>query len=166
MKWLKKRYWNTRKGDNWVFSSRKGDNPIELIRHTNIKTNIGHIKVRGDASVFDGNLTYWSTRMGKHPQMPKRTASLIKKQKGKCAHCKLFFREEDVIETDHIIPTAAGGKDEYKNLQLLHRHCHDKKTKSDLKIIDNYQRRKRMEEFYKWFNKLNWIWKEDITTMI
>ena len=24
-----------------------------------------------------------------------------------------------------------GGKDEYKNLQLLHRHCHQNKTRSD-----------------------------------
>jgi RNA-directed DNA polymerase len=60
----------------------------------------------------------------------------------------------------------AGGKDEYKNLQLLHRHCHDKKTKSDLKVVKDYQRQKRIEEFYRWFNKLNWIWKEDIPTMI
>ena len=166
LKWLKKRYWNSIKGDNWVFSSRKGNNPIELIRHTNIKTNIGYTKVRGEASIFDGNLTYWSTRMGRHPQMPQRTASLLKKQKGKCTHCELFFLENDVIETDHIIPTASGGKDEYINLQLLHRHCHDTKTKSDLKIIENYQRTKRIDEFYKWFNKQNWIWKEDIPTMI
>ena len=166
LKWLKKRYWNKIKGDNWVFSSRYENDLFELIRHTNIKTNIGHIKVRGNSSIFDGNLTYWSTRMGKHPQMPKRTASLLKKQKGRCTLCQLFFREEDVIETDHITPTAAGGKDEYKNLQLLHRHCHDKKTKSDLRIINNFQRSKRMDEFYKWFNKQNWIWKEDIPTMV
>ena len=29
------------------------------------------------------------------------------------------------MEVDHIVPRAIGGKDEYKNLQLLHRHCHD-----------------------------------------
>ncbi|MCZ8241263.1 MAG: HNH endonuclease signature motif containing protein, partial [Microcystis sp. LE19-131.1A] len=26
---------------------------------------------------------------------------------------------------------SLGGKDEYKNLQLLHRHCHDDKSASD-----------------------------------
>ena len=166
LRWLKNKYWNRVKDDNWVFSSRYESDLFELIRHTNIKTSIGYTKVIGKTSIFDGNLTYWSTRMGKHPQMPKRTASLLKKQKGKCTHCGLFFREKDVIETDHIIPTASGGKDEYKNLQLLHRHCHDTKTKSDLKIIENYQRAKRIDEFYKWFNKQNWIWKGDIPTMI
>jgi len=166
LKWLKSRYWNTINGDNWVFSSRKGDNLIELIRHTNIKTSIGFTKVKGHSSIFDGNLTYWSIRMGKHPEMPKRTALMLKKQKGKCNHCGLFFRENDVIETDHIIPTAAGGKDDYKNLQLLHRHCHDNKIKSDLKLINDYQRDKRIKELYKWFNKQNWIWNDDIPMLI
>ncbi|WP_162528368.1 HNH endonuclease, partial [Microcystis aeruginosa] len=31
----------------------------------------------------------------------------------------------------HIHPLSLGGKDEYKNLQLLHRHCHDDKSASD-----------------------------------
>lgn len=52
--------------------------------------------------------------MGKHPEMPKTRATLLKRQKGKCAHCNLFFKENDVIELDHIQPTSKGGKDEYK----------------------------------------------------
>ncbi|MCE2673997.1 MAG: HNH endonuclease [Microcystis sp. 53598_E5] len=28
-------------------------------------------------------------------------------------------------------PLSLGGKDEYKNLQLLHRHCHDEKSASN-----------------------------------
>jgi RNA-directed DNA polymerase len=35
------------------------------------------------------------------------------------------------MELDHIIPKSQGGKDEYKNWQLLHRHCHDTKTARD-----------------------------------
>ena len=35
------------------------------------------------------------------------------------------------MEIDHIIPKSLGGKDKYTNLQLLHRHCHDKKTATD-----------------------------------
>ena len=63
--------------------------------------------------------------------MSKRVAALLKQQQGKCAHCGLFFRENDVIEVDHIIPKSQGGLDEYKNRQLLHRHCHDTKTAID-----------------------------------
>ena len=32
---------------------------------------------------------------------------------------------------DHIIPKAEGGKDQYSNYQLLHRHCHHQKTAED-----------------------------------
>lgn len=63
--------------------------------------------------------------------MPKRVTTLLKKQKGKCTHCELFFRESDVLEVDHKIPKSQGGKDIYDNFQLLHRHCHDKKTAND-----------------------------------
>jgi RNA-directed DNA polymerase len=64
--------------------------------------------------------------------MPNRKAKLLKLQKGKCPWCSLSFQEWDVLEVDHIIPISLRGKDEYKNLQLLHRHCHDEKTALDL----------------------------------
>ena len=63
--------------------------------------------------------------------MPKRVTTLLKKQKGKCTHCGLYLREKDLLEVDHIIPRTKGGKDEYKNLQVLHKHCHDTKTAED-----------------------------------
>ncbi|WP_231943073.1 HNH endonuclease [Calothrix sp. NIES-3974] len=63
--------------------------------------------------------------------MPTRVAILLKKQKGKCPWCGLTFKDGDVMEIDHITPKTLGGKDEYKNWQLLHRHCHDKKTATD-----------------------------------
>ncbi len=69
--------------------------------------------------------------MGRHPEMPIRVSLLLKKQKGKCTYCGLNFKDEDIIEIDHIIPKSQGGKDEYENWQLLHRHCHDSKTAKD-----------------------------------
>ncbi len=45
--------------------------------------------------------------MGNSPELSKRVAALLKHQKGKCAHCSLFFRENDVIEVDHRIPKSA-----------------------------------------------------------
>jgi len=35
------------------------------------------------------------------------------------------------MEIDHIKPKKEGGKDVYANLQLLHGHCHDTKTRKD-----------------------------------
>ena len=72
--------------------------------------------------------------MGRHPEVNGRVAALLKRQKGKCPECKLYLKEGDILEVDHIIPRSHGGKDEYVNLQLLHRHCHDIKTARDYQL--------------------------------
>ena len=129
--WVANKYWQTIGEDNWVFATRyEGENPRRLLSHGATEI-VRHVKVKGDASPYDGNLVYWSTRMGQHPEVTKTVATLLKKQKGKCAYCELHFTEESVLEVDHIIPKSKGGKDEYKNKQLLHRHCHDEKTARD-----------------------------------
>ncbi|WP_452039078.1 group II intron reverse transcriptase [Aetokthonos hydrillicola] len=129
--WVTKKYWHTIGGNNWVFSTAQEDkNPTRLYRHDETPI-VRHVKVKGEASPYNGNLVYWSSRMGTHPEMPKKVATLLKQQKGKCAFCGLYFRTEDLLEVDHIIPRSKRGKDEYKNLQVLHKHCHDSKTALD-----------------------------------
>jgi RNA-directed DNA polymerase len=123
-------YWMTIGDDNWVFAARKVNKPLRLLNHADTPI-VRHVKVKGESSPYDGNLVYWSKRKGENPEMPTRVVTLLKKQKGKCAQCNLHFREEDVMEIDHIIPKSKGGKDKYDNWQLLHRHCHDTKTTSD-----------------------------------
>ena len=130
-RWVADKYWHKVGNANWVFSSTKdGEITTQLLKHSATPI-VRHVKVKGDASPYDGNLIYWSSRMGKNPEMPTRVAKLLKAQKGKCPHGGLHFRSGDVMEVDHIIPKSKGGRDEYKNLQLLHRHCHDKKTAND-----------------------------------
>lgn len=129
--WISRKYWQTIGGDQWVFATRLEDENPQILRKHNATPIVRHIKVKGDASPFNGDFIYWSTRMGKHPEAPHRVSMLLKRQKGKCAFCELFFRDGDVMEIDHKIPRSQGGKDEYRNLQLLHRHCHDVKTALD-----------------------------------
>lgn len=128
-----KKYWTIIGGNNWAFATREGlANPFRLLKHSEFScSSTDYVKVKGEKSPYDGDTVYWSSRMGAHLEMPGHKAHLLKKQKGKCAHCGLSFHEWDVIEVDHIIPRALGGKDENKNLQLLHRHCHDEKTRGD-----------------------------------
>ncbi|MBE9036100.1 group II intron reverse transcriptase/maturase [aff. Roholtiella sp. LEGE 12411] len=129
--WVSKRYWQSIGGKNWVFATRKeGLTPLRLLNHADTPI-VRHVKVKSESSPYDGNLVYWSTRRGNNPEMPIRISTLLKKQEGKCTHCEMFFRDDDVMEVDHITPKSQGGKDEYKNLQLLHRHCHDTKTAND-----------------------------------
>jgi RNA-directed DNA polymerase len=137
--WKAQKYWKRIGNDRWKFATKlESDDPIILVNHreTQIK-QIDFIKVKGEKSPFDGDLVYWSSRMGKHPQCSKTVASLLKRQKGKCPHCGLYFRDGDLWEKDHKNPRALGGKNGYENLQLLHRHCHDEKTKNDLELIRN-----------------------------
>jgi RNA-directed DNA polymerase len=77
--------------------------------------------------------------MGSHSELKVSVAKLFKKQSGKCNYCGLIFIDGEVVEIDHIIPKAIGGKQK-DNLQLLHKHCHDIKTSNDSKAI-------KLEEF-------------------
>ena len=132
--WVSKRYWQSIGSENWVFATRKeGLTPLRLLNHADTPI-VRHVKVKGESSPYDGNLVYWSTRMGNNPEMPNRISKILKKQKGKCTHCEMFFREDDVLEVDHKIPKSQGGRDSYDNWQLLHRHCHDTKTANDSSI--------------------------------
>src|SRR6266849_3365566 len=65
-KWVKKHYWRTIQGNTWTFAT-----PDETTRQTlrwHAATPIQrHIKVKGQASPFDGNLFYWAKRLKDHP---------------------------------------------------------------------------------------------------
>jgi RNA-directed DNA polymerase len=154
-KWIKNKYFQSYGGKNWIFATKKENNSMRLLSHPETKI-VRFVKVKGEASPYDGNLVYWSSRQGKNPEMPKRKASLLKKQKGKCTWCGLSFKDGDVIEKDHIIPKSNGGKDEYKNWQLLHRHCHDEKTSID-GSVDKSSKLPKLPD--------NWSWIEDMLVM-
>ena len=124
------KYWGIIEGDNWVFLCKQDNYTLSLEKYS--KTEIQrHIKVKDVSSPYNGNTVYWSTRRGRSPEMPARITRLLKAQKGKCNHCGLYFREEDEMEVDHIIPKKKGGSNKKDNLQLLHKHCHDTKTAND-----------------------------------
>ena len=130
----KDKYWRTVKDRNWCFSTENG---LELSNHaaTPIKR---HVKVKGNVSPYNGDWIYWSKRRGEYPETPTRVSKLLKEQKGICSHCGLYFTSTDIVEVDHITPKSLGGKDEYTNLQLLHKHCHDTKTASDGSLHKSY----------------------------
>jgi RNA-directed DNA polymerase len=113
-----------------VFATREDASALKLIAHSETEIR-RYVKVKGDASPYDGNWVYWSTRMGVHPEVSNRVATLLKRQKGKCSQCDNYFKDGDSLEVDHVVPKSKGGKDKYDNWQLLHRHCHDTKTASD-----------------------------------
>ena len=124
--WVASKYWRRAQG-TWTFASSEG---IWLRRHDQTPIR-RHIKVRGDASPFDGDWRYWAIRLRRHPELYGRDAILLQQQRGRCARCGLYFREKRSWEVDHIVPTSQGGARTLDNLQLLHPHCHDQKTATD-----------------------------------
>ncbi len=90
------------------------------------------IKVKGEASPYDGNLLYWAKRLKQHPLVNNEKAKLLKLQQGQCPRCGLYFKEGDLMEVDHSIPTALGGGKGLENKSVYHRHCHDEKTAEDM----------------------------------
>jgi RNA-directed DNA polymerase len=121
--WIIEKYWRLEQG-KWNFAPRQG-RPLYPHYQTPIKR---YTKVRGTKSPYDGDWLYWASRRGHQPGIPKRTAFLLKRQKGQCARCELYFKPDDTLQVDHIVPAAQGGADGYDNWQLLHTHCHHRKT--------------------------------------
>ncbi|MCL2923400.1 MAG: reverse transcriptase N-terminal domain-containing protein [Trichodesmium sp. MAG_R04] len=111
--WVKNKYFlNVKEARNWVLN----DGEYILNKHSDVSI-IRHIKVKGNKSPYDGDWTYWSSRIGKYPGLRKEVTTLFKRQKNKCASCGLTFRP---MEVDHIIPRSKVGDNKYKNKQLLH----------------------------------------------
>jgi RNA-directed DNA polymerase len=124
-KWVAQKYWHTMGKSKWVFSTSQ-----ENVLAHHARRVIRQKPVR-NGSPFDGDWMYWSSRLGRHPGIPPTTAYLLRKQKGQCPHCGLYFTTEALLERDHIIPVAHGGSRHRDNTQILHAHCHDVKTAND-----------------------------------
>jgi len=125
--WITKKYWKAEGGRQWNFMDNKG---AKLLLHSETEI-VRHVKVKGTASPMDGNLVYWSKRLRKSPVISTRVLKLMNRQKGKCTHCGMLFKDGDKWEVDHILPKSLGGKDWYTNLQLLHDYCHHEKSRTD-----------------------------------
>ncbi len=119
--WMAQRYWHQVEKRKWVFATPTG---AELRTHS--KTAIQrYTKVKGTASPYDGNLLYWSQRLKSHPLMHETKARLLQKQQGKCRWCELYFKEEDILEVDHL--DRNHNNNDLSNKMLLHRRCHDER---------------------------------------
>jgi RNA-directed DNA polymerase len=141
--WIAHRYWSMTEGHGWIFHPPHGGPHVYRHGHTPIRR---HVKVPGGRSPSDGDWGYGRTRLGHQPEVSPRVARLLKRQHGKCPECGLFFAAGDRMAVDHIIPQACGGSDGHDNRQLLHRHCHDRKTANDSHRLGTSDKRHVTEE--------------------
>jgi RNA-directed DNA polymerase len=124
--WVWKRYWHQLDTRVAFATSATDRDTVDLLTHSEMPIT-RHVKVRGNRSPYDGDWVYWSTRQGRHPDANPRLAKLLKTQRGRCRYCGLFFQHDDRIEVDHINGDRRNSR--YANLQALHGHCHDAKTR-------------------------------------
>ena len=133
-KWVKNKYWKSIFKRNWVFLETYENEIIyTLTNHADTKI-IRHVKVKGNKSPYDGDFIYWSQRLSTYPETSTKVKTLLKKRKGECTICKMSFTSQDILEVDHIKLRSQGAKDTYKNIQLLHRHCHDNKSRQKITL--------------------------------
>jgi 5-methylcytosine-specific restriction endonuclease McrA len=80
-----------------------------------------HIKVKGNKSPYDGDLTYWSERNSK--LYDGTTSKVLKRQNHSCARCGLKTTSEEQVHLHH----KDGNHHNWKpnNLEALHESCHD-----------------------------------------
>jgi RNA-directed DNA polymerase len=130
-RWIVRRYWQM---PAWTFGCREG--PTLL---THMATPIRrHVKVQGGRSPFDGDWTYWTSRLGRYPGISHWLAQLIKRQKGVCYHCGQYLMPGSSLEIHHIDGQHSNGH--IRNLAAVHRHCHDRlhgKTSQKGSVDDN-----------------------------
>lgn len=124
------KFWHKVNGRRqFAFKDRKGEYVIIVLYRKVAKgaSLVKYVKVKGDLSVYNVDLKYWSRRFITPDLKSQVRYKLLKRQDYKCLYCRKIFLPFDIIETDHIIPIAKGGSHKITNLQLLHAVCHDKK---------------------------------------
>jgi RNA-directed DNA polymerase len=134
--------------DNWILcGSKKFKNGItrnNYLPHLVWVPSMKHVKIKGSESPYSRS-HYWALRSLKHSPYPLRIRELLVRQNNSCPICKQQFNifDSKSWEIDHITPRFMGGKDEYTNLQLLHKECHEKKTLLDNNTYKNFKPKKR-----------------------
>ncbi|HEX9422292.1 MAG TPA: reverse transcriptase domain-containing protein, partial [Pyrinomonadaceae bacterium] len=132
-KWVANRYWGVDQGQGWNFQS-PGRPRLRKHVHTAIRR---HVKVKGKRTPFDGDWVYWSIRRGHSPDVSPRVASLLKKERGMCIECGLYFRDGDQMEVSYINPRRSRWRGATFNLLLVHQRCQEALC-ADLAPLNGY----------------------------
>ena len=98
-----------------------------------------YIKIKNNVSCYNTNHAYWVKRAEKYSNFTHRVSKLIRIQKGYCNWCGFSFTPMDILEVDHITPRLKGSSDRYKNLQVLHKFCHNQKSRFEESLFANIQ---------------------------
>ncbi len=126
--WRKERYFgrfNLERNDKWIFGDFKSG--IHLLKFTWFRIK-RHVLIPGLSSPDDPNpeVQQWFKDKRKRQSQNYKSSvqKLANKQSFVCPRCKESLFNGEQLHTHHLIPKSQGGKDTYKNLQLVHLICH------------------------------------------
>jgi RNA-directed DNA polymerase len=105
----------------WNFGFYLDGKMYRLKRHDETKVR-KYIKIKAGASIYSGELLYFSNRLSYHNSRFKRLHRVLKKQGYKCAQCKRVFLPNDIIELHHVL---LANKQRSDVIEFVHGHCHD-----------------------------------------
>ncbi|WP_107668457.1 reverse transcriptase domain-containing protein [Cyanothece sp. BG0011] len=80
-----------------------------------------HVNVKGNKSLYDGDLVYWSERNSK--LYDNQTSKCLKRQHHSCGYCGLKLTSDEKVHLHHIDGNHSNWKP--KNLLAVHESCHD-----------------------------------------
>ena len=80
-----------------------------------------HVKVKGNKSPFDGDITYWSERNSK--LYDGATSQALKQQDHSCGYCGLKLLSDEKVHLHHVDGNHNNNKK--NNLLAIHESCHD-----------------------------------------
>jgi RNA-directed DNA polymerase len=131
--WVKKRYFQTYKGQDWQFSTsyidhREREKTVTLHKMSDIPIE-RHVKVKDDSSPDNPTLReYWLSRQSKIGKTwwdkGSKYRKIAESQNWKCPICGEHLMNGEPLHLHHIIPVSKGGKDNVENLIHLHQPCH------------------------------------------
>jgi RNA-directed DNA polymerase len=125
-KWLARKYWGSfhkGKESKWVFGDKESGSYLLFFRWF---THKDHILVKGTSSPDDPSLKdYWRKReIAKTDDLSKTKIRIAKAQNFICPVCKDALMNGEELHIHHIKTRKNGGKENLKNLILLHLYCH------------------------------------------
>ena len=124
--WAIRRYWH-RVGTRLPFATSATDpEAAHLLAHSEGPMT-RQVQVQGHRRPYDGAWVDGSTRQGRHPKVGARRARWLKQPHGRCRRCGLFCQQDDRMAVDHRHGHHRDARS--VNLQALHGHCHEAKTR-------------------------------------
>lgn len=128
--WTVKNYLRTLEG-KWRFQCRDtSSSKVLTLRLFAEAVIIKHLQIKRGASFYDGDWTYWATRQGRYPGVPKLITKLLRDQHGYCHQCKRSIGNSDTVRI--LAGIARGSKGQKPVLFLVHQECETEFRRSNV----------------------------------